>query len=146
MLAWNQVALENTHSFGKSIIVFRRLLAWTSLLAALPCIGAGTLFLLHLLDGSRGWLGWSGGVSGLVLIALGLPFLFPAVKPRKRRRRSPPARQDREDPVDLEFLVRWHENHISPPSGEPASLDQELRPAARENSRQFGPRVAKKAG
>ena len=47
-------ALFRKVDFGRPIIVFRRPLAWVSLLLALLCIGVGTLFLLQVLDGSKG--------------------------------------------------------------------------------------------
>ena len=108
----------------------RSLLAWTGLLAALLCIGVGTLFLLHVLDGSQGWLGWSGGVTGLALIAASLSFLLRGAKPAKGRRHKPAPRQDPEGDLDLESLVRWHENHMRPSSAERNLVHQELQTAA----------------
>ena len=118
--------------------MFRRPLAWVSLLLALLCIGVGTLFLLQVLDGSKGWLGLRGGVAGLVLIAAGLAFLLRGAKPGKGRLRKPAARQASEDGPGLESLVRWHENHMTPSSLERNFLDQESPTEAREGSHRFG--------
>ena len=138
MLVCSQVVLKSIHSFGRSIIVFRRPLAWVSLLLALLCIGVGTLFLLQVLDGSKGWLGLRGGVAGLVLIAAGLAFLLLGAKPGKGRLRKPAARQASEDGPDLESLVRWHEDHEPQSSVERNFLDQELQTAASGDSHRFG--------
>ncbi len=120
--------------------MFRRPLAWVSLLLALLCIGVGTLFLLQVLDGSKGWLGLRGGVAGLVLIAAGLAFLLRGAKPGKGRPRKPAARQASEDGPDLESLVRWHENHMTPSSVERDFLDQESAAEAREGSHRLDQR------
>ena len=120
--------------------MFHTPLSWASLLLAPVCIGAGTLFLLHVLDGSTGWLGLRGGVSGLVLMAAGFAFLLRGAKPGKRPRRQPAAPQDSEDSPDLESLVRWHENHQPLASLEQTLLDQELQTEAREDSHRFGNR------
>ena len=120
--------------------MFRRPLAWVSLLLALLCIGVGILFLLQVLDGSKSWLGLSGGVAGLVLIAAGLAFLLRGAKPGKGRLRKPAARQDSEGGPDLESLVRWDEDHEPQSSVERDFLDQESPAEAREGSHRLDKR------
>ena len=140
MLLLSQVVLKSIHSSEGRLIVFRRPLAWVSLLLAPLCIGMGTLFLLHVLDGSKGWLGLRGGVTGLVLIAAGLAFLLWGANPGGRHHPKPTAPEDSEDSPDLESLVRWHENHEPGSSGEQNFIDQELQTEARRDSQRFGNR------
>ena len=118
--------------------MFRRPLAWVTLLLAPLFIGGGTLFLLHVLDGSQGWLGLRGGVSGLVLIAAGLALLLRGAKRRKGRRRKHVGPRVSEESQDLESLVRWHENHEPLSSDERNLLDQELPTEAGGDTHRLG--------
>ena len=120
--------------------MLRSSLSWASLLLAPLCIGTGTLFSLHVLDGSEGWLGLRGGVAGLVLIAAGMALLLRGAKSGKRPGPKRVAPQDSEDSPDLESLVRWHEDHEPPSSGERELLDQKLPTEARGDSQSFGNR------